>query len=70
MIKENCAPDYYVSILENIMDYGNSLGEKTPRNAWVPEELKSNGKSDVIYWVGCLSVLPAAGNGDRELKDP
>jgi fumarate reductase (CoM/CoB) subunit B len=55
MIRENCSPDYYQAILDNITGSGNSLGEKTPRNAWVPEDLKSNGRSDVIYWVGCLS---------------
>jgi fumarate reductase (CoM/CoB) subunit B len=55
LIKENCSPEYYGSILENIRDHGNSLGERTPRNAWVPDEMKSNGRSDVIYWVGCLS---------------
>jgi Fe-S oxidoreductase len=56
MIKDGCEPEYYHTILENLEKHGNSLGENTPRNAWVPEELKSDGKSDVIYWVGCLSA--------------
>lgn len=55
MIKEGVAPEYYHALLQNIGTYGNSLGENTPRNAWVPEEMRANGKSDIIYWAGCLS---------------
>jgi fumarate reductase (CoM/CoB) subunit B len=55
MIKEGCSPPYYDNIRENIAKYGNSLGDPGPRNAWVPEELKLEGKADVIYWAGCLT---------------
>lgn len=55
MIGMGCAPSYYNDILGNIVNSGNSLGDKSPRNAWVPEELKLQGKADVIYWAGCLT---------------
>ncbi len=55
MIKEKCSPSYYGDILANIKKYGNSLGDQNPRNAWVPDELKIQGKADVIYWPGCLT---------------
>jgi len=55
MIAQGGAPPYYDAILENIIKHGNSLGDTGPRNAWVPEELRLNGKADVIYWAGCLT---------------
>ncbi|AFD00295.1 thiol-driven fumarate reductase, iron-sulfur protein (HdrD-like) [Methanocella conradii HZ254] len=55
LIRLGCQPGYYDGILDNISRHGNSLGEPGPRNAWVPEELKLNGKADVIYWAGCLA---------------
>jgi len=55
MILEKWSPTYYDDILNNVKKYGNSLGDPAPRNAWVPDELRLNGKSDVIYWPGCLT---------------
>lgn len=55
MIKKGCSPPYYDAILDNVMKYGNPLGDTSPRNAWVPEELKLYGKADIIYWSGCLT---------------
>jgi Fe-S oxidoreductase len=55
MIRQGASPPYYDTILENITEHGNSLGDAGPRNAWVPEELRLKGKADVIYWSGCLT---------------
>lgn len=55
MVRNNAAPDYYHSVLKSITTYGNPLNDAGPRNAWIPDELKSTGKSDIIYWVGCMS---------------
>jgi len=55
MIMEGCSPPYYNTILDNVIKYGNSLGDTSPRNAWVPDGLKLKGKADIIYWAGCLT---------------
>ncbi len=55
LIMEKCSPPYYDNILENVSKHGNSLGDPGPRNAWVPEELKPDGRADIIYWSGCLT---------------
>jgi Fe-S oxidoreductase len=55
MIKERFSPPYYDNIRENVVRHGNSLGDAGPRNAWVPEELRQDGRADIIYWSGCLT---------------
>ncbi|HTX43082.1 MAG TPA: (Fe-S)-binding protein [Methanocella sp.] len=55
LIVKKFSPPYYDSILENVTKYGNSLGDTGPRNAWVPEGLRLDGRADIIYWAGCLT---------------
>jgi Fe-S oxidoreductase len=55
LVKEGGSPGYYRSVLSSILKYGNPLNDGGNRKAWIPEELKSEGKADIIYWAGCLS---------------
>lgn len=55
LVSAGMSPEYYKTVLSSIRMYGNPLNDAGPRNAWVPDELKATGKSDIIYWAGCLS---------------
>ena len=52
MVGAGEAPPYYATVLDNISSCGNPLGEQSSRTAWAPAD--SKGKSDLIFWVGCL----------------
>jgi fumarate reductase (CoM/CoB) subunit B len=53
MVAAGMAPAYYNAVRDNILACGNPLNERTPRMAWAPPG--SKGKSDLIFWAGCLS---------------
>ncbi|MCD1294234.1 (Fe-S)-binding protein [Methanocella sp. CWC-04] len=55
LVSKNYVPEYYHAVLKSVESYGNPLNDESPRNAWIPEDLKATGRSDIIFWSGCLS---------------
>lgn len=53
IVRTKAAPRYVDDVRESILASGNPLGETSSRTAWATEG--ATGKSDLIFWAGCLS---------------
>jgi Fe-S oxidoreductase len=49
-------PEEHLRIVDSISRFGNPFGEpEGARERWIPPGLKVGGRSEVLYWAGCMA---------------